>query len=136
MERWELVEKGLSELPVQPWLTVGKCCVACEWNRPTQHSRCGPRERVDVVHAQTTCRLLVCVETFLVHSLFMMRQERNLSDPYIVTFFKYCFMTVQILFGYCSNTVLLWFEYCLCDCLSTAISQILFEYCLFVVLFL
>ena len=62
MEPLELVQQGLSKLRTQPWLTVGECSAgecseACEWNRATQHKRCGPRERADVVHAQTTCRL-------------------------------------------------------------------------------
>ena len=53
LERLELVGQGLSKLRAQPWLTVRKCSVAFEWNRPTQHKRCGPRERCDAVHAQT-----------------------------------------------------------------------------------
>ena len=52
-------EKKLIVLRVQPWLIVARCAVACEWSRSTQHLRCAPRERVHVVHAQTTSRLLV-----------------------------------------------------------------------------
>ena len=33
--------------------------VACLWHRLPPHKRCGPRERVDVVHAQTPSRLSV-----------------------------------------------------------------------------
>ena len=57
LERLELVGQGLSKLRAQPWLTVRKCSVAFEWNRPTQHKRCGPRERCDV----DSCRHPVCV---------------------------------------------------------------------------
>ena len=59
MERLELVEQGLSKLRAKLWLTVDKCSVACEWNRATQHKRCGPRMRVDVVRTQTTSKLLL-----------------------------------------------------------------------------
>ena len=52
-----------------------------------------------VDYCWTSCRHLVCVssldqpvfvsvETFRAHSLFMMSQERNLSDPYIATLFE------------------------------------------------
>ena len=64
MERLELAEQGLSKLRAQPWLTVAERVVkeffvACLRHGPAQHKRCGPRERVDVVHAQTLCRLSV-----------------------------------------------------------------------------
>ena len=56
---WNWLSTGLNELRGQPWLTVDKCSVASEWNRPTLHLRCDPTGRVDVVYAQTTCRFLV-----------------------------------------------------------------------------
>ena len=85
MERLELVEQGCGKLRAQPWRMVpvrfvkSFCCIL--WHRLSQHTQCGSRERVDVVHGQTPSRQSVdYFQTSCRHPICVSSPDQSILD--------------------------------------------------------